>query len=76
MVCVICRLHGRANIVAPIGRPTPTLTTAHQNQNQTQVLRASEETDYMYASIDLVSHRLTRLLRKYKDRKLGKRKVR
>ena len=30
----------------------------------------------MYASIDLVSHRLTRLLRKYKDRKLGKRKVR
>lgn len=28
----------------------------------------------MYASIDLVSHRLTRLLRKYKDRKLGKRK--
>lgn len=29
----------------------------------------------MYASIDLVSHRLTRLLRKYKDRKLGKRKV-
>jgi ribosome-associated translation inhibitor RaiA len=40
------------------------------------VLRASEETDYMYASIDLVSHRLTRLLRKYKDRKLGKRKVR
>jgi hypothetical protein len=40
-----------------------------------QVLRASEETDYMYASVDLVSHRLTRLLRKYKDRKLGKRKV-
>lgn len=39
------------------------------------MLRASEETDYMYASIDLVSHRLTRLLRKYKDRKLGKRKV-
>lgn len=39
-----------------------------------QVLRASEETDYMYASIDLVSHRITRLLRKFKDRKLGKRK--
>lgn len=39
------------------------------------MLRASEETDYMYASVDLVSHRLTRLLRKYKDRKLGKRKV-
>ncbi len=29
----------------------------------------------MYASVDLVSHRLTRLLRKYKDRKLGKRKA-
>ncbi|EKU22000.1 sigma 54 modulation protein ribosomal protein s30ea [Nannochloropsis gaditana CCMP526] len=39
-----------------------------------QVLRASEETDYMYASIDLVSHRITRLLRKFKDRKIGKRK--
>lgn len=27
------------------------------------VLRASEETDFMYASIDLVSHRLARLMR-------------
>lgn len=28
-----------------------------------QVLRSKEETDYMYASIDLVSHRLARHLR-------------
>lgn len=27
------------------------------------VLRASEETDFMYASVDLVSHRLARLMR-------------
>jgi ribosome-associated translation inhibitor RaiA len=28
-----------------------------------QVLRAEEETDFMYASIDLVSHRIARLIR-------------
>ena len=39
-----------------------------------QVLRASETTDYLYASVDIISHSLTRLLRKYKDRKISQRK--
>lgn len=38
------------------------------------VLRASETTDYLYASVDIISHSLTRLLRKYKERKLTQRK--
>ena len=37
-----------------------------------QIIRSSEQTDYMYASIDLVSHALFRRLRKYKERKSRK----
>jgi putative sigma-54 modulation protein len=37
-----------------------------------QIIRSSEQTDYMYASIDLVSHGLFRRLRKYKERKSRK----